>query len=137
MRFTGFWAVRVARDAVENSLKECARDRHAAYVDLAGLSKLFERGVALSIPCMGRAFVPCIETDANAPVIITRQPVNMYRTSYQRASQVPACCCPAHRVNHQPESDNSSALTRDLLQLSGLRPRPELRDLAERFGVLP
>ena len=29
------------------------------------------------------------------------------------------------------------AVTRDLLQLSGSRPRPELRDLAERFGVLP
>ena len=29
------------------------------------------------------------------------------------------------------------AVTRDLLQLSGLRPRPELRDLAERFGALP
>jgi transcriptional regulator with XRE-family HTH domain len=28
-------------------------------------------------------------------------------------------------------------VTRDLLQLSGLRPRPELRDLGERFGVLP
>ncbi|HEX9553234.1 MAG TPA: hypothetical protein VF983_08520 [Streptosporangiaceae bacterium] len=28
-------------------------------------------------------------------------------------------------------------VTRDLLQLSGLRPKPELRDLAERFGVLP
>ena len=27
-------------------------------------------------------------------------------------------------------------VTRDLLQLSGLRPRPELRELAERFGVL-
>lgn len=30
-----------------------------------------------------------------------------------------------------------AAVARDLLQLSGLRPRPELRDLAERFGVLP
>lgn len=29
------------------------------------------------------------------------------------------------------------AIARDLLQLSGLRPRPELRELAERFGVLP
>ena len=29
------------------------------------------------------------------------------------------------------------AVTRDLLQLSGLRPRPELRELAERLGVLP
>ncbi len=28
-------------------------------------------------------------------------------------------------------------VTRDLLQLSGLRPRLELRELAERFGVLP
>jgi quinol monooxygenase YgiN len=28
-------------------------------------------------------------------------------------------------------------VTRDLLQLSGLRPRPEMRELAERFGVLP
>ena len=28
-------------------------------------------------------------------------------------------------------------VTRDLLQLSGLRPPPELRELAERFGVLP
>jgi outer membrane PBP1 activator LpoA protein len=29
------------------------------------------------------------------------------------------------------------AVTRDLLQLSGLHPRPELRDLAEQFGLLP
>ena len=29
------------------------------------------------------------------------------------------------------------AVARDLLQLSGVRSRPELRDLAERFGVLP
>jgi DNA-binding FadR family transcriptional regulator len=28
-------------------------------------------------------------------------------------------------------------VTRDLLQLSGPRPRAELRELAERFGVLP
>jgi hypothetical protein len=28
-------------------------------------------------------------------------------------------------------------VTRDLLQLSGPWPRPELRDLAERLGVLP
>jgi tetratricopeptide (TPR) repeat protein len=28
-------------------------------------------------------------------------------------------------------------VARDLLQLSGLRPWPELRELAERFGVLP
>ena len=29
------------------------------------------------------------------------------------------------------------AVARDLLQLSGLRPRPKLPHLAERFGVLP
>jgi outer membrane PBP1 activator LpoA protein len=29
------------------------------------------------------------------------------------------------------------AVARDLIQLSGSRPRAELRDLAERFGVLP
>jgi transcriptional regulator with XRE-family HTH domain len=29
------------------------------------------------------------------------------------------------------------AVTRDLIQLSGSRPRPELRELAERFGVIP
>lgn len=29
------------------------------------------------------------------------------------------------------------AVARDLLQLSGPRPRPELRELAERFGILP
>ncbi len=29
------------------------------------------------------------------------------------------------------------AVTRGLLQLAGPRPRAELRDLAERFGVLP
>jgi hypothetical protein len=29
------------------------------------------------------------------------------------------------------------AVTRDLIQLSRSRPRPELRELAERFGVLP
>jgi len=36
------------------------------------------------------------------------------------------------RVHHV-----ARAVTRDLLQLSGLRPRPELRELSERFGVLP
>jgi tetratricopeptide (TPR) repeat protein len=35
----------------------------------------------------------------------------------------------AHRV--------ARAVARDLIQLSGSRPRPELRELAERFGVLP
>jgi hypothetical protein len=34
-----------------------------------------------------------------------------------------------HRIARQ--------VARDLLQLAGLRPRPGLRDLAERFGVLP
>jgi hypothetical protein len=29
------------------------------------------------------------------------------------------------------------AVARDLIQLSGSRPQPELRGLAERFGVLP
>jgi hypothetical protein len=29
------------------------------------------------------------------------------------------------------------AVTRDLIQLSGSRPRPGLRELAERLGVLP
>jgi hypothetical protein len=29
------------------------------------------------------------------------------------------------------------AVARDLIQLSGSRPRPELRELAERFGMLP
>jgi hypothetical protein len=29
------------------------------------------------------------------------------------------------------------AVARDLIQLSGSRPRPELRDLAERLGVFP
>ena len=29
------------------------------------------------------------------------------------------------------------AVARELIQLSGLRPRPELRELAERLGVLP
>jgi hypothetical protein len=29
------------------------------------------------------------------------------------------------------------AVARDLIQLSGSRPRPELRDLAGRFGLLP
>jgi hypothetical protein len=29
------------------------------------------------------------------------------------------------------------AVARDLIQLSGSRPRPELRELAERLGVLP
>ena len=28
-------------------------------------------------------------------------------------------------------------VARDLIQLSGSRPRPELRELAERLGVLP
>ena len=33
--------------------------------------------------------------------------------------------------------ENREAAIRDLVQLSGPRPRQELRDLAERFGVMP
>jgi len=39
-------------------------------------------------------------------------------------------------VAGNPDTD-SCVVTRELLQLSGLRPRPEVRDVAERFGVLP
>jgi len=47
----------------------------------------------------------------------------------QEAEQIAPEQTRAHRVARE--------VTRDLLQLSGLRPRPELRDLAERFGILP
>jgi hypothetical protein len=36
-----------------------------------------------------------------------------------------------------PEQTRTRRIARDLLHLAGLRPRPERRDLAERFGVLP
>ena len=42
-----------------------------------------------------------------------------------------------HRPRTHPQPLRRPRSTRDLLQLSGLRPRPELRELAERFGVLP
>jgi len=47
----------------------------------------------------------------------------------QQAEQITPEQTRTHRVARD--------VTRDLLQLSGLRPRPELRELAERFGVLP
>jgi hypothetical protein len=43
----------------------------------------------------------------------------------------------AHRGGSRPGSSRPGSRRRDLLQLSGLRHRPELRDLAERLGVLP
>src|SRR5258706_4441030 len=47
----------------------------------------------------------------------------------QQAEQITPEQTGTHRVARD--------VTRDLLQLSGLRARPELRELAERFGVLP
>jgi hypothetical protein len=47
----------------------------------------------------------------------------------QEAEQIAPEQVRSHRVAHD--------VMRDLLQLSGPRPRPELRDLAERLGVLP
>lgn len=47
----------------------------------------------------------------------------------QEAEQIAPEQTRAHRLARD--------VTRDLLQLSGLRPRPELRELAERFGILP
>jgi tetratricopeptide (TPR) repeat protein len=47
----------------------------------------------------------------------------------QEAERIAPELTRAHRVARD--------VTRDLLQLSGLRPRPELRELAERFGILP
>jgi outer membrane PBP1 activator LpoA protein len=45
----------------------------------------------------------------------------------------------AERIAPEETRDHATgrAVVRDLLQLSGLRPRPELPDLADRFGVLP
>jgi len=47
----------------------------------------------------------------------------------ERADQLTPEQTRTHRV--------ARAVVRDLIQLSGSRPRPELRDLAERLGVLP
>ena len=47
----------------------------------------------------------------------------------QKAEQLTPEQTRTHRV--------ARAVARDLIQLSGSRPRPELRELAERFGVLP
>ena len=47
----------------------------------------------------------------------------------QKAEQLTPEQTRTHRV--------ARAVARDLVQLSGSRPRPELRELAERFGVLP
>jgi transcriptional regulator with XRE-family HTH domain len=47
----------------------------------------------------------------------------------QQAEQLAPEQTRTHRIARQ--------VARDLLQLAGLRPRPELRELAERFGVLP
>ena len=50
-------------------------------------------------------------------------------TLLEKADQLTPEQTRTHRVAH--------AVVRDLIQLSGSRPRPELRDLAERLGVLP
>ena len=50
-----------------------------------------------------------------------------------------ACLQEAERLTPEQTRGHrvARAVARDLLQLCGLRPRPELRDLAERFSVLP
>jgi hypothetical protein len=49
------------------------------------------------------------------------------------------CLAEAERLTPEQTRTHrvARAVTRDLIQLSGSRPRPELRELAERFGVLP
>lgn len=64
-----------------------------------------------------------------ASALAMRRQIDEAIHDLQQAEQVTREQTRTHRVARD--------VTRDLLQLSGLRPRPELRELAERFGVLP
>jgi hypothetical protein len=57
-------AVWIARHFIEDLLKERARDRHAAHVDLAGLRKPLDGGVPLLIRRVCQTFVTSVEADA-------------------------------------------------------------------------
>jgi transcriptional regulator with XRE-family HTH domain len=93
--------------------------------------------------------------DAGQALELARD-INMERLSAERQSRYLIDLAAAHAMRRQtgealrdlqeaeriaPEQTRTHRVardvTRDLLQLSGLRPRPELRELAERFGILP
>jgi hypothetical protein len=60
---------------------------------------------------------------------IMRRQIGEALHDLQEAEQTAPEQTRAHRIARD--------VTRDLPQLSGLRPRPELRELADRFDILP
>jgi len=82
-------AVRIVLHSTENLPQQSIGDRHAACVDPAGLSNVFERGVPCLIPRMSQAFVIFFKTDTDASILTTHRPVNICMRSHRRPSGLP------------------------------------------------
>ena len=71
--------------------------------------------------------------------IATRRCTSKAASSEPQIGEALRCLEEAERLTPEQTRTHRAAraVARDLIQLSGSRPRPELRELAERLGVLP
>jgi tetratricopeptide (TPR) repeat protein len=100
-------------------------------------------GVAVELGDAGQALdlARGIEAGRLSPERQARYSIDLAQAHAMRRQTGEALRCLEVAEQLTPEQTRTHrvarAVARDLIQLSGSRPRPELRDLAERFGVLP
>lgn len=104
---------------------------------------LHEVGVAVGLGDAGTALhiAEEIDTQQLSPERQARYLLDLAQAHVMRRQTGDAlqCLVEAERLTPEQVTEHPVAreVARDLIQLSGSRPRPELRELAERFGVLP
>jgi tetratricopeptide (TPR) repeat protein len=100
-------------------------------------------GVAVELGDAGQALdlARDIKPDRLSPERQARYDIDLAQAHAMRRQIGEALRCLEEAERLTPEQTRTHrvarAVARDLIQLSGSRPRPELRELAERFGVLP
>jgi len=100
-------------------------------------------GVAVDLGDAGQALdlARGIEPERLSPERRARYSIDLAQAHAMRRQTGEALRCLELAEQLTPEQTRTHraarAVARDLIQLSGSRPRPELRELAERFGVLP
>lgn len=104
---------------------------------------LHEVGVAVELGDAGTALDLAREIDAHqlSPERRARYLLDLAQAHVMRRQTGDALRCLQEAEQLTPERIRSHTMARDvardLIQLSGSRPRPELRELAERLGVIP
>jgi outer membrane PBP1 activator LpoA protein len=98
-------------------------------------------GVAVELGDAGQALDLAQRIHPELPERQARYDIDLAQAHAMRRQIGEALRCLEEAEQLTPEQTRrhrvARAVARDLIQLSGSRPRPELRELAERLGVLP